>query len=269
MTLPIDLTSSEYVVGGPADNIPVDAPTGRTLLSGQADPRRQEPRPTLRQQDTLAGKSDRFRVRPRFSLRAYAGRRPRRQHKRTSGSLSGTSAAQTLQTPRHRAVAIGMVGAAAHGRRKALVPRPSTASRTHCVFRAKHSPPRPLPDAHRVEFDRWCRALPLIIDPFGRGPGENEGLNWPHCDGVGASEPVALACRQALALVSSSLARWPTTHAARGCRIGSSHAAECFVARAVLAAASGLRRRRVGLARAADCLRHRSRSVSLGWFRAA
>ena len=30
-------------------------PTGRTLLLGQADPRRQEPRPTLRQQDTLAG----------------------------------------------------------------------------------------------------------------------------------------------------------------------------------------------------------------------
>jgi hypothetical protein len=28
---------------------------GRTLLSGQADPRRQEPRPTLRPQDTLAG----------------------------------------------------------------------------------------------------------------------------------------------------------------------------------------------------------------------
>ena len=61
---------------------------GRTLLLGQADPRRHEPRPTLRQQDTLAGKSDRFRVRPRFSLRAYAGRRPRRQHKSTPGSLS-------------------------------------------------------------------------------------------------------------------------------------------------------------------------------------
>ena len=30
-------------------------PTGRTLLSGQADPRRQEPRPTLRPEDTLAG----------------------------------------------------------------------------------------------------------------------------------------------------------------------------------------------------------------------
>jgi hypothetical protein len=29
--------------------------TGRTLLSGQADPRSQEPRPTLRPQDTLAG----------------------------------------------------------------------------------------------------------------------------------------------------------------------------------------------------------------------
>ena len=28
------------------------------------------------------------------------------------------------------------------------------------------------------------------------------------------------AWRQPLALVSSSLARWPTTHAARGCRIG-------------------------------------------------
>ena len=79
---------------------------------------------------------------------------------------------------------------------------------------------RHLPDAHRVGFDHWCSALPLIIDPFGRGPGENDGLNWPHCDGVGASEAVALAWRQPLALVSSSLARWPTTHAARGCRIG-------------------------------------------------
>jgi hypothetical protein len=48
-----------------------------------------------------------------------------------------------------------------------------------------------------------------------------------------------------------------------------SHAAVCFVARGVLAAASGRRLRRVGSARAADCLRHRSRSVSLGWFRAA
>jgi hypothetical protein len=60
----------------------------------------------------------------------------------------------------------------------------------------------------------------LIIDPFGRGPGENDGLNWPHCDGVGASKAIALAWRQPLALVSSSLARWPTTHAACGCRIG-------------------------------------------------
>ena len=48
-----------------------------------------------------------------------------------------------------------------------------------------------------------------------------------------------------------------------------SHAAECSVAQAVLAAASGPRPRRVGFARAADCLRRRSRSVSLGWFRAA
>ena len=52
---PHRLTSSAYGFGGPADNIPVDAPTERTLPLGQADPRKQEPRPTLRQQDTLAG----------------------------------------------------------------------------------------------------------------------------------------------------------------------------------------------------------------------
>ena len=43
------------LLGGSADNIPVDAPPligGRTLLLGQADPRRQEPRPTLRPKDT-------------------------------------------------------------------------------------------------------------------------------------------------------------------------------------------------------------------------
>jgi hypothetical protein len=60
-----------------------------------------------------------------------------------------------------RNVAIGMAGAAAQGRRKALIPRTSTASRTHCLFRAKHSPPRPLPDAHLVGFDRCvtdCRS---------------------------------------------------------------------------------------------------------------
>ena len=52
-------------------------PQGRTLLSGQADPRRHEPRPTLRAEDTPRRESDRFRVRPRFSLRPYANRRPR------------------------------------------------------------------------------------------------------------------------------------------------------------------------------------------------
>jgi hypothetical protein len=41
LTLSIDLTSSEYVVGGPADNIPVDAPQGersyrvRPILEGK------------------------------------------------------------------------------------------------------------------------------------------------------------------------------------------------------------------------------------------
>src|SRR5450755_4852967 len=55
MALLIEPDLQRYGVSGPADNIPVDAPTGRTLLSGQADPRRQEPRPTLRPEDTLAG----------------------------------------------------------------------------------------------------------------------------------------------------------------------------------------------------------------------
>jgi hypothetical protein len=103
---------------------------------------------------------------------------------------------------------------------KALVPRPSTASRTHCLFRAKHSPPRPLPHAHRVGFDRWCSALPLIIDPFGRSPGENDGLNWPHCDGVGGERGRRSRVVAAARCGEFSLARWPTTEAARGCRIG-------------------------------------------------
>src|SRR5450755_697676 len=55
MALLIEPDLQRYGVSGPADNIPVDAPTGRTLLSGQADPRRREPRPTLRPEDTLAG----------------------------------------------------------------------------------------------------------------------------------------------------------------------------------------------------------------------
>jgi hypothetical protein len=57
-------------------------------------------------------------------------------------------------------------------------------------------------------------------DLFGGGPGDNDGLSWAHCDGAEASEAVALAWRPPLAVVSSSLARWPTTQAARGCRIG-------------------------------------------------
>ena len=56
---------------------PGGRPHGRTLLSGQADPRRQEPRPTLRPQDTLAG-VNRIRSQTSVRLRPYANRRPRR-----------------------------------------------------------------------------------------------------------------------------------------------------------------------------------------------
>ena len=82
------LTSSAYVVEADRPTTSRWAPltVGRTLLSSQADPRRQEPRPTLRPQDTLAGESDRFRVRPRFSLRPYANRRPRGHQGFNTGS---------------------------------------------------------------------------------------------------------------------------------------------------------------------------------------
>ena len=73
------------------------------------------------------------------------------------------------------------------------VTRPPTSSRRRhrsAAARAKHSLPRLLPDGQRVLSDRWCSALPLIIDPFGGGPGDNDGLNWAHCDGVGAAKPL-------------------------------------------------------------------------------
>ena len=49
----LDQPPQRYVVGGPADNIPVGAPSrGERSLSSQADPRRHEPRPTLHAEDT-------------------------------------------------------------------------------------------------------------------------------------------------------------------------------------------------------------------------
>jgi hypothetical protein len=72
----LDLTST-LPAGRRSPAIVDDPPRGgATLLSGQADPRRQEPRPTLRPKDTPRRESDRFRVRPRFSLRPYASRHP-------------------------------------------------------------------------------------------------------------------------------------------------------------------------------------------------
>ncbi len=50
-----------------------DALTGRTLLSGQTDPRSQEPRPTLRPQDTLAGAN---RIRSQTSVQPSTLRGP-------------------------------------------------------------------------------------------------------------------------------------------------------------------------------------------------
>ena len=63
---------------------PGGRPHGRTLLSGQADPRRQEPRPTLRPQDTLAG-VNRIRSQTSVRLRPYANRRPRRATRFNTG----------------------------------------------------------------------------------------------------------------------------------------------------------------------------------------
>ena len=81
---------------------------GRTLLLGQADPRRQEPRPTLRPQDTST-ESIAFGARPRFSPRPYANRRPRRapqiQHRdRSPGMRSRCAAGAVL---RRRAAGFG------------------------------------------------------------------------------------------------------------------------------------------------------------------
>ena len=64
------------LLSGSADNIPVDAPAGRTLLSGQADPEGKNRGRHFVSKTPIAG-VNRFRVRPRFSLRPYANRRTR------------------------------------------------------------------------------------------------------------------------------------------------------------------------------------------------
>ena len=151
----------------------------RRIDSCRADPR------TLARKHPLTDDTVMLLERPR-PVTAGTDRPPR-------GLRAESSSQAPAATARGRSAAVGVAGPATHGRLKALVPGTSTASRTHCLFRAKHSAPRPLPDAHRLGFDRWCSATPLIIDPFGRGPGENDGLNWPHCDGVRASEAIALS----------------------------------------------------------------------------
>jgi hypothetical protein len=89
----LDPPPRRYVVRGPADNIPVGAlQRGKHSLSSQADPRRQEPRPTLRLKDTPRRESDRFGVRPRFSLRPYANRRPRGHRRFNTGIASACPA---------------------------------------------------------------------------------------------------------------------------------------------------------------------------------
>jgi hypothetical protein len=59
--------------------------TGRTLLSSQADPRRQEPRPTLRAQDTLAGSQIAFESGLGSAFEPNASPRPRRQPQFNTG----------------------------------------------------------------------------------------------------------------------------------------------------------------------------------------
>ena len=68
------------LVSGPADNIPVGAPSnrGKHSLSSQADPRRQRTEAdTSSARHPSAGESDRYRARPRFNPRPYASRHPR------------------------------------------------------------------------------------------------------------------------------------------------------------------------------------------------
>ena len=74
---------------------------GKHSLSSQADPRRQEPRPTLRAQDTLAAKSDCFGARPRFSLRPYANRRPRAHPQSNTRIASALAPARPALSQRH------------------------------------------------------------------------------------------------------------------------------------------------------------------------
>ena len=91
-----------------------------------------------------------------------------------------------------------------------------------------------------------CSALPRIIDPFGGGPGDNDGLNWAHCDGVGQHRRCS---RLAAAARCGEFVFGPVANDTRGARMQNwSHAAECLVAWPVLAAASRPRLRRVGLA---------------------
>ena len=165
---------------------------------------------------------------PRLRNACFHDRTSHRPHARARRRRPRGRAAAFVRCPKRRRrapshasyVAIGMAGPRRTDGEKRLSPdrRRLFEPTAFSARSARRRDRRLTPTASGS--NRWCSALPLIIDLFGRGPGENDGLNWPHCDGVGASEAIALASRQPLAVVSSSLARWPTTHAARGCRIG-------------------------------------------------
>jgi len=159
---------------------------------------------------------------PRPSTSADCGRR----HSEPNGGghrIDREDSERKRPGQNQRKVVIGMAGPAAHGRRKALVSRSSTA-----------------------------------LEPT-RVPGE-----------ALAAGPLGRRSRLAAAARCGELVFGPVANDIRRAGMQNwSDAAECFVSRPVLAGASGPGLQDVGLARAADCLRHRSRSVSLGWFRAA
>ncbi len=128
------------LVSGPADNIPVGAPSnrGKHSLSSQADPRRQRTEAdTSSARHPSAGESDRYRARPRFNPRPYASRHPRGapkiQHRDRSARLRPSRLA-CASPPRQSSV---RAAPSARGRRrKVALPHPRVAvARCGCCSR--------------------------------------------------------------------------------------------------------------------------------------
>ena len=124
--------------------------TGRTLLSGQADPRRQEPRPTLRPQDTL--RRSQSHSEPDLGSAFDPTRTVARAG--TQNSTPGSHSSPIRQTARD---CIGDIGMARSCRCRRRPCRPALAGEPPGALRARrHAPPRRPPLLER-ECGAGCR----------------------------------------------------------------------------------------------------------------